>query len=167
MIKTPQDSYTEQVHLVLQSTMNGTDRLYGGQLMEWIDSVAAVVARRHANKIVTTALVDKLEFKEPAQLNSLVVMQGKIVYAGTTSMEVSVKTFVEHLDGSRLLINSARLIMVAIDEKGRPTKVPGLEPQTEDEKRHFIAAQKRAQRRKEKLQTKREAEALLNHTLSE
>ena len=150
MTKTTADSYTEQVHLLTQSTMNGSNRLYGGRLMEWIDSVAAVVARRHANALVTTALVDKLEFKQPAELNSLIVMQGKMVYAGTTSMEVAVKTYVEQLDGTRILINSARLIMVAIDENGHPIKVPKLLPQTEEENRGFIAAQKRAERRREK-----------------
>ena len=150
MTKTTADSYTEQVHLLTQSTMNGSNRLYGGRLMEWIDLVAAVVARRHANALVTTALVDNLEFKQPAELNSLIVMQGKMVYAGTTSMEVSVKTYVEQLDGPRILINSARLIMVAIDENGHPIKVPKLLPQTEEEHRGFLAAQKRAERRREK-----------------
>ena len=58
--KTVKDSYTEQVQILTQANINGYNRLFGGQLMEWIDVVAAVVARRHAGRNVTTAVVDTL-----------------------------------------------------------------------------------------------------------
>ena len=46
MAKTVKDSYTEQVQILNQSNINGFGRLFGGQLMQWIDVVAAVVARK-------------------------------------------------------------------------------------------------------------------------
>ncbi|MBQ7986745.1 MAG: acyl-CoA thioesterase, partial [Clostridia bacterium] len=69
MEKSAKDSYTEQVQILTQSNMNGFGRLFGGQLMEWIDIVAAVTARRHSQRNVTTVLVDSLEFKHPARVN--------------------------------------------------------------------------------------------------
>ena len=57
------DSYTEQVQILSQSTLNGYNRLFGGRLMQWIDVVAAVVARRHSNCNVTTAAVDTCVLK--------------------------------------------------------------------------------------------------------
>ena len=57
------DSYTEQIHILMPQHINGYKRLFGGVLMEWIDVLAAVVARRHANCNVTTASVDNLQFK--------------------------------------------------------------------------------------------------------
>jgi Acyl-CoA hydrolase len=83
MEKTSKESYTEQVHILTQNNINGMGRLFGGQLMEWIDMVAGVVARRHSNRNITTALVDTLEFSALAFANDLVVLRGKVVYVGT------------------------------------------------------------------------------------
>ena len=141
--KTPGDSYTESVQIINLGTMNGYNRLFGGKLMEWIDICAAVVARRHANRNVTTVLVDTLEFKEPAYANSLVVLCAKIVYVGKTSMDVRVCSFVEKLDGSRQLINSAYLTLVALDENEKPTAVPPLMLTTDEEKAEWEAAKAR------------------------
>ena len=70
MDKKISDSRTEQVQILNQSNINGFGRLFGGQLMQWIDVVAAVTARRHSEKNVTTVLVDRLEFKKPARVNN-------------------------------------------------------------------------------------------------
>ena len=86
--KHPSDSYTEQVHIITQSDINGFNRLFGGTLMSWIDVLAAVVARRHSECNVTTVFVDTLEFRAPARVNDTIMMTGKMTYAGKTSMEV-------------------------------------------------------------------------------
>lgn len=126
MEKSMKDSYTEQVQILTQSNMNGFGRLFGGQLMEWIDIVAAVTARRHSQRNVTTVLVDSLEFKHPARVNDTLVLTGEIEKVGTSSMDIAVKTYIEFLSGERKLINKARLVMVALDENDRPTPVPRL-----------------------------------------
>ena len=141
------DSRTQQVQILSLNTLNGYKRLFGGKLMEWIDIVAAVTARRHCNMNVTTAAVDKLVFKKPAYANDIVVLDGYITYAGNTSMEICVETGVEALDGSRTVINKAYLVMVAIDEDGKPAPVPGLIVETEEEKIRYCAALKRRKMR--------------------
>lgn len=143
------DSYAEQVQILTQSNLNGYNRLFGGQLMEWIDIVAAVVARRHSGCNVTTAVVDLLEFKEPAYANDTVIISGKITYAGKTSMEIKVETFIEELCGRKKLINTAYVVMVAIDENGKPVKVPELEIVTDEEKHEYEEALLRRKRREE------------------
>lgn len=147
--KTPADSYTESVQILNLATMNGYNRLFGGKLMEWIDICAAVTARRHSNRNVTTAHVYSLEFKEPAYANSLVVMCGKVVYVGRTSMDVCVKSYVETLDGTRRLINSAYLTLVALDENDRPTPVPPLTLTNDEERAEWDAALCRRRERSE------------------
>lgn len=142
------DSVTRQVQIVSQSSLNGYHRLFGGRLMEWIDIVAAVVARRHSGKNVTTASVDSLIFKKSAYANDTIVLKGFITYVGTTSMEVCVQTFAEHLDGKREEINTAFLVMVAIDEAGQPVAVPKLVCETEEEKRLYESGLKRREYRK-------------------
>ena len=147
MEKRVKDSCAEQVHVLTMSNLNGYNRLFGGQLMGWIDEVAAVVARRHSSSNVTTASVDTLDFKKAAYANDTVVIKGKITYAGNTSMEVNVKTFVEKLNGDRILINEAYIIMVALDENEKPKKIPSLILETEEEKKEFENALKRKERR--------------------
>ncbi len=148
MKKYVNDSYAQQVHVLTMSNINGFHRLFGGQLMCWIDEVAAVVARRHSGKNVTTASVDKLEFKKAAYANDTVVIKGKITYAGNTSMEVNVKTYVEKLDGRRVLINNAYIDMVALDENENPTSIPQLILKNDEEVKEWENALKRKELRK-------------------
>ena len=98
------ESAVEQTQIVLASHINGAGRLFGGQLMEWIDIVAGVVARRHSHCNQTTASVDSLQFKEAVYMNDTLILFGKLTYVGHTSMEVQVDTYVEALDGTRKLV---------------------------------------------------------------
>ena len=142
------DSYTEQIQILTQSNLNGYNRLFGGQLLAWIDIVAAATARRHSNRNVTTVCVSELVFKAPAYANDTILLCEHIVYAGRTSMDICVKTYVENLDGTRHEINTAYVTMVAIGEDERPVPVPGLILETADEKREWDAAQARLDARK-------------------
>ena len=81
------DSEVEQVQAIMPNHLNGSGRVFGGQLAAWIDIVGGIVARRHANRNVTTAAIDNLQFKEAVYENSIVVLHGKITYVGRTSME--------------------------------------------------------------------------------
>jgi len=150
MEKRVRDSYSEQVQVLTQANINGYNRLFGGQLMEWIDIVAAVVARRHSGHNVTTAVVDTLSFQAPAYANNTLIICGHITYVRRTSMEVCIKTFVESLSGNRKLINTAYLVMVALDENENPIEVPRLILENEEEKAEWAAAEKRAMIRKQR-----------------
>lgn len=143
MTRKVSDSRVEQVHMLMYEHMNGYRRLFGGKLMEWIDVVAGVVARRHSGCNVTTASIDRLEFIAPAYIGDTIVLEGIITYVGRTSMEVRVDTYVEKLSGAKERINRAYLVMVALDSEDRPTQVPGLELITGDEKEEFEAGKRR------------------------
>ena len=143
------ESRTEQVQIVMLSHINGAHRLFGGVLVEWIDVLAAVVARRHSNSAVTTLSIDHLTFKKPVYANETVILCGQVTYVGRTSMEVRVDTFVEKLDGERTLVNRAYLVMVAIDENGKSVEVPELIAETEEEKQEQAAGRLRSEQRKQ------------------
>ena len=131
--KTVDDSQVETVHLIRPTHLNGADRLFGGILMQWIDEVAGIVAKRHSMSNVTTASVDNLTFLHGAYQNDMVVIKGKLTWVGSTSMEVCVDTYVENIHGERCRINNAHFMMVALDENDKPVQVPRLVLQTEDE----------------------------------
>ena len=136
-------SRTEQIQILMPEHINGYRRLFGGRLMEWIDVAAAVTARRHAGRNVTTVAIDNLQFHAPAYVNDTIVLVGQITYVGRTSMEVRVDTYVEALDGTQTKINRAYLVMVALDEEERPTPVPGLLCETDEERAEWEAGKRR------------------------
>lgn len=144
------ESRTEQVQILMPQHINGYARLFGGKLMEWIDVVAAVVARRHSQCEVTTASVDNLVFQAAAYVNSTIILVGQLTYVGRTSMEVRVDTFVEALTGARTLVNRAYLVMVALDAQEKPMPVPRLILETEEERAEWEAGVRRNALRKER-----------------
>lgn len=150
--KRVEESKTETAHLIRPGHLNGADRLFGGTLMQWIDEVAAVVAKKHSGTNVTTASVDNLTFLKGAYNNDLVIIKGKVTWVGTSSMEVCVDTYVEKLGGERVRINNAHFMMIAIDKNDKPIEVPRLILETDDEKLAWIHGEERRKiriRRKE------------------
>ena len=150
--KTVDESRVETYHLVRPTHLNGAGRLFGGILMQWIDEVAGVVAKRHSMCNVTTASVDNLTFLKGAYCGDMIVIKGKMTWVGSTSMEVCVDTYVENRQGDRDRINNAHFMMVALDENDKPMKVPGLILQTEDE---HLAWEHGVERRRIRIQRKK------------
>lgn len=147
------DSLTTHVEILMPADLNGYNRLFGGRLMQWIDVVAGVVARRHSGRNVITAAIDNLQFKEGAYVNNTLVLVGRVTHVGRTSMEVRVDTYVEGLDGMRKAVNRAYLVLVALDEQEQPVEVPGLLLENETERAEWEAGERRrelrSRRRKE------------------
>lgn len=147
--KTVEDSKTEQVHLLRYEDINGEGRLFGGKLVSWIDEVAGTTAKRHAETRATTASIDNLVFKNPAFLDELVVISGRVTYVGNTSMEVRVDTYVEGPGGVRRPINRAYLTMVSLDQDGTPSPIRyGIAVDTVEQQGEWEGALKRIELRK-------------------
>lgn len=142
-----EESSVETFHVVRPNHLNGTGRLFGGILLQWIDEVAGLVAKRHSRASVTTACIDNLKFMKGAYQNDTVVVRGKLTYVGNTSMEVRVDTYCENMIGERRAINRAYFTMVALDENDKPTQVPGLILETEVQKIEWENAEKRRKMR--------------------
>ena len=146
------DSLTEQQYLICPAHINHYGRLFGGQLLKWIDELAGIVAIRHCGSTVTTAAIDNLQFQAPAYTGDMIVLRGFVTYVGRTSMEVRVDTYRESLDGKREMINRAYIDMVAINCKGQPEEVPQLLLENEEQRQEYEAAQKRKLLRKQRRQ---------------
>ena len=144
------DSLTEQTYLLMHRHINGYGRLFGGQLMQWIDEIAGIVSMTHSGGRITTACIDNLNFKAGAYLNDTIVLIGRITYVGKSSMEVRVDTYVEDLHGMRRVINRAYVVIVAIDEQGHAVEVPGLILETESERAEWEAGKRRCDLRKQR-----------------
>ncbi|MGN0642765.1 MAG: acyl-CoA thioesterase [Huintestinicola sp.] len=149
--KNIKDSITKQAHIVMSPDVNGYGRLFGGRLIEWMDVVAGVTARRHCGKEVTTACIDGISFLAPAHCNDIVEVVGKVVCTGRTSMEVNVRVYAED-DGEKALINTAHFVMVAIGKDEKPSEVPPLliDPDDEESLKENREAAERSRARKER-----------------
>ena len=137
-------SRSEFVQILRQENMNGANRLFGGHLMTWMDEVAAVSARRYAEGPVTTACIENIRFLRPAHLNETIVITGRVIWTGRTSMEVLVTAETEDYHAQRTLIADAHFVLVALDEKEeRPRAVAPLLPANKEERALFEDAQNR------------------------
>lgn len=144
--KTAACSVAEFVQILRQANINGANRLFGGHLITWMDEVAAVSARRYAEGPVTTACIENMRFLRPAHLNETLVVTGRVIFTGRTSMEVLVTAETEAYDATRKLIADAHFILVALDENEHPRAVAPLIPVTDEEKELYAEAKKRREK---------------------
>ena len=144
--KNPHQSEVIMTEMVLPNDTNTLNNLMGGRLLHWMDICAAISAQKHSNRIVVTASVDNVSFKEPIRLGNIVTMTAKVTRSFNSSMEVFLEVWAEDIPaGQRVSTNHAFYTFVAVDQNGRPIEVPPLEPETDDEKELFISALRRRQ----------------------
>lgn len=132
--------------IVLPNDTNTLGNLFGGQLLAWMDVIASVSAHRHCRRVVVTAAVNNVSFKEPILHSSIVTLEAKVSRAFSSSMEVIVDVYVEDpVSGKKKKSNEAIYTFVAVDQNGGPIQVPDLIPETPEEKARYEAALRRKQ----------------------
>lgn len=137
-------SRVETTHLVLPSHANTHGTLFGGKLIEWLDSTAAMAAMRHCRLPVVTASIDDLHFIVPIKIGHMAHIMCEVTCTGKTSMEVEANILAENpATGVRQCTCVAFLTFVAIDSNGKPIPVPAITPHSEDEKERNEIARKR------------------------
>lgn len=142
------DSVIVMTELVLPNDTNTFGNLMGGRLMYWMDIAAALAASKHCNAPVVTASVDNISFTNPVTLGNVVHIEAKITRAFNTSMEVHLNVWGEDvIQQYRYKSNEAYYTFVALDPNGKPRTVPGLVPETDEEKQFFAGALTRRQLR--------------------
>ncbi|HLU22481.1 MAG TPA: acyl-CoA thioesterase [Bacillaceae bacterium] len=147
--KMMKDSITIKTSLVFPPDTNHHGTLFGGKLMGYIDDVASIAAIKFARNPVVTASTDSVDFIKPIRVGDAVTLTAIVTWTGTSSMEVFVKVTSENLlTGEQAIAALSFLTFVALDEDGKPTPVPQVVPETEEEKWLNETANKRAAHRK-------------------
>ena len=138
--------------MVLPNDTNPLGTGMGGHVMHLIDICGAMTAMRHCRAVVVTAAVDHLSFLHPVQVGEIMILKASVNYADRTSMEVGVRIEAENpLTGELRHTSSAYLTFVALNEQGRPTPVPHVAPETDEEQRRYRGAKKRREGRLKRL----------------
>ena len=144
--KTPSKSRTIQTEIVLPNDTNNLNNLMGGRLLHWMDIVAAVCAQRHCGRTCVTAAVNNVSFGHPIPKASIVTLEANISRAFSSSMEIIIDVWTEDVQsGSKTKCNEAIYTFVAVDNMGKPAKVPEVEPEEKIEQERFDAALRRRQ----------------------
>jgi acyl-CoA hydrolase len=146
--KTAKESNIIMTELVLPNDTNVYGNLMGGRLMYWMDIAAALSAGKHCNAPVVTASVDNISFENPIKLGDVVHIEAKVSRAFNSSMEVHMSVWGEdHTQQYNYKSNEAYYTFVSLDPNRKPRAVPGLIPETEEEKKLFDGALRRRQLR--------------------
>src|SRR5262245_19201524 len=151
------DSATEMTQLVLPQHANVHGSVLGGTVMHWVDLAAAIVANRHSHRPVVTAAFDEMAFLAPIQIGQLALLKARLTLVDRRSMEIRVDGAGEEpLNGERRTRGKAFVTFVALDQKtGRPTPVPPLELETEEERKEHAQAVERRRHRLERRQARK------------
>jgi acyl-CoA hydrolase len=110
--------------IVFPNNVNHYGTLFGGFALQWMDQAAWICATRYARKTMVTIASDRIEFKKPVLEGSMVMLRANITRVGNTSVSVNVEMHAERpLTGERFLATHGQFVMVALDDKGKPTAV--------------------------------------------
>ncbi len=146
--KFARESVTVMTEMVLPNDTNTLGNLMGGRLLYYMDIAAAIAAQKHSNRIVVTASVDNVSFAEAVRLGNIVTLKAQVTRSFSSSMEVYIEVWAEDIPaGVRVSTNSAFYTFVAVDQTGRPIEVPGVVPETDEEKDRYASALRRRQLR--------------------
>ena len=146
-------SFAIQENIVLPGDTNTHDTMFGGLLMKHIDETAAISARRHCHGSVVTASNDGVHFHRPIQRDDIVSLEAYVCSVGRSSMEIFVKILTENSRGGEQYVAAISfLTFVGLDDNGKPTEVPMVEPESDEERLVFDEAGVRKEARLKKRQ---------------
>ncbi|MDG1429637.1 MAG: acyl-CoA thioesterase [Crocinitomicaceae bacterium] len=140
------DTLSITTKVVLPNDTNTLGNLFGGELLAWMDVISSVSAHRHCKRVVVTAAVNNVSFRQAIAQASIVTLEAKVTRAFNSSMEIIVDVYFEDpVTGVREKANEGIYTFVAVDQNGGPINVPELIPETKLEKARFEGALRRKQ----------------------
>jgi acyl-CoA hydrolase len=139
MGKHPSESRAEMTIIMLPSDANPKGNVFGGVILKHVDLIAGLCAKRHVGRSNTvTASMDRVTFLKPVFIGNALILSARLNYVRKSSLEVEVTVEAEDLDdGIRIHTGTAFVTMVALDKYGKPTQVPPLILEEDDDKRRF------------------------------
>jgi acyl-CoA hydrolase len=146
--KHPEESHITLTQLMGPTQANTLGNVHGGLIMKLCDEAGGMCACKYARRPSVTVTVDSMTFHSPVHIGDLVTVTAEVTWTGRTSMETRVVVSAENvITGQVTHTNTAYFVYVALDENGRPTAVPPLLCQTEEEiTRNQRAAERQAYR---------------------
>ena len=112
--------------LLLPKDTNALGTIFGGVILSHIDLASAVEARKAGPHRYVTKAMRAVEFHAPVYLGDIVNFFTETVRVGRTSITVRVSVEAERWGGGhgeRVKVTEAEVILVSVNESGRPTPI--------------------------------------------
>lgn len=146
--KCASDSQVVLNQQMMPSDANPLGNVHGGYVMKLVDEAGALAAMRHARRPVVTIAIDSMTFLSPVKVGHLLTLHASVNWVGRTSIETGVRVIAENpITGETVHTNSAYAVFVALDDEGKPTTVPPLILETDEDRRRWDEADARQELR--------------------
>ena len=110
-----------------------------GKILEWMDVLGALVSTRYAKSSVVTASIDGLVLERPIKMGARITMSAVVCFTSEKTMGVKIK--MDHIEDnqnqSHKNTHRGHMVFVAVDEQGRPKKVPPLMPSSKKDHAYY------------------------------
>ena len=152
--KNIEQSQITMTQLMLPSHSNFSGKIHGGFILSLMDQVAFACASKHSGYYCVTASVNKVNFLNSIEVGELLTLKASINYTGNTSMVIGVRVESENIHTGEIKhCNSSYFTMVAKDQEGNNTKVPGIVLETREHVRHFARSIRRQEQGRKRSKT--------------
>ncbi len=112
----------ESCVLVRTEHLNHYGRLFGGQLLRWVDEFAWIAAtRQFPNGRFVTRALENVEFRHQVGNGEILRFHIQLVARGRSSASYGVEVFAQPPGeaGGERQVFTTKVVLVAVDEKGR------------------------------------------------
>lgn len=136
--KSISESQLTITELMLPSHSNFSGKIHGGHILHLMDQIAFACASKHSSNYCVTASVNKVDFLNPIDVGELLTLKASVNYTGRTSMVIGLRVESENIrTGETKHCNSSYFTMVAKDDNGKSTPIPGIILSNKDEIRRY------------------------------
>jgi acyl-CoA thioesterase YciA len=107
---------------------NPSGDIFGGWILAQMDIAGGMLAREVARGRTVTVTVDKMVFKVPLHVGDTIAVYAELLHVGNSSMDIRLEVWAKPFPGvyvaQRHLVTEGIFRYVAVDENGRPRRVP-------------------------------------------
>lgn len=115
--------------LTQPTDVNLMGKVFGGEVMKWIDFAGYACAAGWCGMPCVTVYVGGIRFYKPINVGDLVEVHAKLIYTGTTSMHIAINVQAgDPMTRQFTQTTQCVIVFVALDEKGKPAAVPKWTP---------------------------------------
>lgn len=112
--------------LAMPADANAAGDIFGGWVMAQMDLACGIRAAERARGRVVTAAVKEMSFAKPVKIGDTLCIYTRIERVGRSSMTLKVEAWAQrYLSELMEMVTHADFVMVALDDEGKPTRVPG------------------------------------------
>ncbi len=107
---------------------NASGDIFGGWILSQMDIAGGMLAKEVARGRTVTVSVDKMVFQVPLHVGDTIAIYAELLQVGNSSMDIRLEVWAKPFPGQYVaqvhLVTEGIFRYVAIDDQGRPRRVP-------------------------------------------